>query len=88
VSPTWSRDRRALWRRSGATVIVLSPGQPEPLQLTGSGQAVWELLDVPMDDEELTASLAELYVADEQQVSCDLRPFLERLAAAGVLARS
>lgn len=85
MTSRWSRDPRALWRRSGDRVIVLTPDRDDPLVLTGVGCASWELLAAPMVEGELFATLGELYGVDDDQVAGDLVPFLEQLAAAGAV---
>jgi hypothetical protein len=82
----WVRDPAVLWRRSSDRIVVLPPGRTEPLLLEGTGAAAFELLDVPASVEELAATFAEVTGSDRAVIAGDLWPFLEELAAEGVLA--
>jgi hypothetical protein len=80
-SPRWRRHPRALWRRSGARVVVLPPAHDEPLLLEGSGSAIWELLESPIDETELIEVLADAAGEDPAEIGPQVRTFLEALAA-------
>jgi hypothetical protein len=82
----WVRDPAVLWRRSSDRIVVLPPGRTEPLLLEGTGAAAFELLDVPASVEELAATFAEVTGSDRAVIAGDLGPFLQELAAEGVLA--
>jgi hypothetical protein len=80
-SPRWRRHPRALWRRSGVRVVVLPPAHDEPLLLEGAGSAIWELLEVPIDETELIEVLADAAGEDPAEIGPQVRTFLAALAA-------
>lgn len=82
MSPIWSRDPRALWRRSGQRVIVLCGYDRQPFVLAGTGLVLWALLEDPIEQEELVAELALAYGTDAAIVEAQVLPFLEELVAA------
>jgi hypothetical protein len=84
---TWRRAPRALWRRSSDRTVVLRPGHEEPLLLSGAGQAIWELLEEPVDEHDLVAVLVDATQADPDQVANDVSAFLARLAEEGAVMR-
>jgi hypothetical protein len=84
---TWRRAPRALWRRSSDRTVVLSPGHDEPLVLSGTGQAIWELLDEPIEEHELVAVLVDATQANPDAIAGDVRTFLARLAQEGAAIR-
>jgi hypothetical protein len=84
---TWRRAPRALWRRSSDRTVVLSPGRDEPLVLSGAGQAIWEVLDEPIEEHDLVAVLVDTTQADPDQVANDVGTFLARLAEEGAVIR-
>jgi hypothetical protein len=83
---TWHRAPGAVWRRSSDRTLVLCPGHDEPLVLSGAGQAIWELLDEPIGEDDLLATLSDATDADPDQVAADVRAFLTRLADEGAAA--
>jgi hypothetical protein len=84
---TWCRAPSALWRRSSDRVVVLRPGNEEPLVLSGAGPAIWEHLDEPIDEHDLVAILVNATRADPDQVANDVGIFLGRLAEEGAVIR-
>ena len=54
----WRRDPAALHRRTARGPLVLAPDADEPIVLTGTAAAVWDLLDVPRDEHVLADLLA------------------------------
>jgi hypothetical protein len=73
----------ALWRRVLDGVLVLAPGQDEPLLITPPGDVVWQLLADPITVDELTEELAELYETPAATVRADLEPVLAVLGESG-----
>jgi hypothetical protein len=87
IAFTWRRVPNALWRRSSDRTVVLRPGYEEPLVLSGAGQAIWELLDQPIDEHDIVAVLVDATQADPVQVADDVGTFLARLAEEGAVIR-
>lgn len=86
VSTTrWRRCPEALWRRSLDAVIVLAPAHADPIMLTGSGPALWELLVEPGTVAQLATVLARDHAADPAEVEADIAPVIEQLAEAGAI---
>ena len=79
VEPRWRRRPDALWRRSLDAVLVLAAGADEPVPLTGTGPAVWELLAEPCTVPQLAAVLSEGFDAEPATVEADLRPMIDEL---------
>lgn len=84
-APRWSRQPRALWRRSSDRIIVLPPEQAEPLLLEGTGTLIWELLEHPMEEHTLVDLLARATTAEQAIIAPEVRSFLTRLAAEHVV---
>ena len=66
-------------------MIVLAPGADEPVTVTGSGLAVWDLLDRPRSTDGLVAELSERFAADPATIRADVEALVGRLAEAGAL---
>lgn len=81
----WSRHPAALWRRSAGRVVLLPPGDDEPVVLSATGAAIWEVLDRPRTTEQLTTDLAEVFQADPARIRADVEPFLDELHARGAI---
>jgi hypothetical protein len=79
------RVASVLWRRSGAAVLFLPPGAPDPLTLTGSGPEIWELLLEPRTLDALVTLLATAHGADRNQVRADIEPVLDQLLTSGAI---
>jgi hypothetical protein len=82
------RHPGVLWRRSLDAVVLLPPGNAESYTLGGTGPVIWELLGDWRSEEDLVASLAEMFGADPAVVGRDLAPVLAALSERGALERS
>jgi hypothetical protein len=81
-----SREPAALWRRTFDATLVLPPGRSDLLVLEGSGAVIWNLLESPLDEDELATRLLEFYdEADRDRVVRDVKPFVQRLLEHGAL---
>ena len=87
AAPTWRRDARALWRRSGARFVVLAPEHDEALVLEGTAALTWELLAETIEEGELFSLLGEHFGVTVNQVAEELAPFLEDLLGYGAVCR-
>ena len=76
-----------LWRRVADGVLLLAPDAAGPMILTGSGAAIWELLESPADADEVARRLADIFQTTADQAQADTAPFLAELAVAGVVTR-
>ena len=85
AEPRWRRRPDALWRRSVDAVLVLPAGADEPVTLTGTGPALWELLAEPCTVAQLAAVLADAYDAPIETVEADIAPVVDELARVGAL---
>lgn len=74
-----------LWRRTPAAVVLLAHGSAEPLSLTGSGRALWELLADPVDEAELCRRLADQHGTDAAAIAPDVQRTLDDLARRGAV---
>ena len=85
--PTWRRDTRALWRRSGSRFVVLAPEHEQALVLEGTAALTWELLAEPIEEGELFSLLAEHFGVTRDEVADELAPFLAGLLGFGAVCR-
>ena len=83
----WSRSEGVLWRAVLDDAVVLVPGQPEPLALSG-GASLWALLEVPRTTGDLARALGDQTGARSGDVEAGLQPLLARLAELGAVERS
>lgn len=82
----WRRRPDVLWRRSVEAVILGAASGGDPVTLTGTGAAVWDLLEEPTTLADLVAVLAAEYGADPAVVEHDVAALLADLQALGVVA--
>ena len=59
-------------------VCLFHPDRGEYLNLNTSGSAIWNLLDTPLEREELIARLLDLYEVEEAACRRDTESFLAR----------
>lgn len=59
-------------------VCLFHPDRGEYLNLNASGSAIWNLLDTPLEREELIARLLELFEVEEADCRRDTESFLAR----------
>lgn len=83
----WTRAGDVFWHETLGAVALLPRTAPHPLALTGSGAALWELLETPSTLEELAVELARRFAADPDEVTRDIAPVLLQLAATGAVVR-
>jgi len=88
AAPRWQRDPRALWRRSSARIIVLPPGQEQPLLLEDTAAVIFDLLADPVSTVELAALFSQATGVASTVIARDLTGFLDQLAAERVVLAS
>jgi hypothetical protein len=90
---------RTVWRRASSTAYVESPaGSAQrvvvldldhldlpPYVFEGSAAQVWACLDGDRTESEIVADLAEAYEVPAEVVAGDLRQFVDRLRALGLI---
>lgn len=81
-----ARSPAALTRTGGGRLLVLGATTDRVLTLEGTAHLVWELLAQPASIDELAADLAVAFGVEVDAVVSDLRPLVEHLLDAGVLA--
>ena len=86
--PRWARHPLALWRRSGDRIVVLCPDQDEPLLLTGTGQALWEVLEEPTTTEELVTIMAAVTASSRDGIAGPVHDLLVELASEQAVQRT
>ena len=89
--PTWRHRPDALSRRAGGTVVLLGCSEladDNPVMLSGSAAAVWDLLEFPATLGSLSKELADTYNADRDEVTRGVQALLNRLRSEGLLERS
>lgn len=83
---TWYRRNDAVLQRDTlAGVLLLVPGQDEPVQITPPGDVVWELLAEPATVDGLVVTLADAYGAPAEVVRADVGELLTQLVGLGAL---
>ncbi|HET9441887.1 MAG TPA: PqqD family protein [Acidimicrobiales bacterium] len=80
----WQRVGGAVWREVRAGVLVLAPGQPDPVMLSGTGVMVWDLLAEPASLDELAAAIAGLQAVEPATVLEPLATLLGQLRELGL----
>ena len=85
MSPTWMRAEEVLWREVVDGVLLLAPGEQEPVVLSGSGVLVWERLAEPATGKVLAAWLADAYGQPPDTILEDLLPALADLEDRGLV---
>jgi hypothetical protein len=83
----WQRSPGVVWRRSDTKIALLCPGSDALHLLTGTSAVVWQLLDEPIDEQDLVSALAAGFDADPDDVASTLAPFLQALAEIGAAHR-
>jgi PqqD family protein of HPr-rel-A system len=68
-------------------VVVMNLESGDFFSLTGTARAIWRLIDGTRDRDALLAELASEFAAAPAEIAADLDPFLEALAAAGLIVR-
>ena len=86
TDPAWRAHPDVIWRRSLDALILLPPGDTEPVTVVGSGGAVWAaLLDVAVSIEDLAARLAADFGCDPAEVRSDVETLVRRFSELGVV---
>ncbi|MGB7655911.1 MAG: PqqD family protein [Novosphingobium sp.] len=67
-------------------IVVMSLESGDFFSLTGTGRAIWQLVDGTRDRAALLRDLAEGFTCSEEDIASDVDDFLDRLTAAGLLA--
>ena len=66
-------------------VCLFHPDNAEYLNLNATGSAIWNLLDTPLNAEQLLERLLERYAVDEQACRHDTDQFLSQALERGML---
>lgn len=69
-------------------IVVMSLATGTFFSLSGTGRAIWELLDDHSDRAALLAALSRTYDQDEAAIGVELDEFVASLGAAGLVACS
>ncbi len=75
-----------LWRRTYDRVVMLLPTSGEFVTLKGTGCDLWATLEEPGSLGQLAERLASCYGAPVEQITSDIAPVIEELAACGAVA--
>jgi pyrroloquinoline quinone biosynthesis protein D len=68
-------------------VVVMSLSSGDFFSLTDTAREIWRLIDGSRDRAALLAALTAEFEADPAEIAADLDPFLDQLAAAGLILR-
>lgn len=84
----WTRSAAALWRRTFDRTVLLDWSTGATFNLSATGAAIWDMLEVPASATELARELAPLYEVDVATVERDVRALLEQLHGMQVVTRA
>lgn len=80
-----ARDPRVLWRRGDGQIFVLGPDAEVPRVLTGLLAAVWEVLENPLEVDELAEDLSAALEVPILQAEETVTRVLEELSELGAV---
>lgn len=80
-----ARDPRVLWRRGDGQIFVLGPDAEVPRVLTGLLAAVWEVLENPLEVDELAEDLSAALEVPILQAEETVTRMLEELSELGAV---
>lgn len=83
----FERHPDVLWRSFLGGVLVLAPGQLEPLCVSTPGDLTWLLLAQPSSLDELAADLADLFGLEPDAVRTDILGVLKALLEIAAITR-
>ena len=84
----WIRHEKTLWRTTpGGAAVVLGATDGAPRSLTGSGAALWLLLDEPRTLEELSQKIAPQFGVEVDKVRAAIEPVIAELETATAIRR-
>lgn len=66
-------------------IVVMSLDSGTFFSLTGTGRAIWELLEAQNERARLLAALAEAYAVDEAAIAGEFDAFIASLSEAGLV---
>jgi len=66
-------------------VVVMNLDSGDFFSLAGTARASWELIDGSRDTAAIIAALAGQYAASAEEISAEVRQFLDELEAAGLV---
>ena len=69
-------------------IVVMQLDTGDFFSLTGTGTAIWRLIDGTRDRQALVTDLCSEFGAAEDEVAADVDEFLAKLQGAGLLGRS
>jgi hypothetical protein len=82
---TLRRNPAVLWRKVLDGVLLLAPGQHEPVHITTPGDLLWDGLASPATPAELAHRLAERHDAPEHVIRTDIEGVLLVLIEIGAI---
>jgi coenzyme PQQ synthesis protein D (PqqD) len=77
------RSPKALFRRVGGDIILATPGREDFDSLSSTASTAWELLETPMDLDELVKQLALEYRMEAHSIVSDVASLLLDLLRRG-----
>jgi hypothetical protein len=81
----WQRDPATLWRRVGDSLVLLAPGQAQPVGVVGSAGVLWDLLAAPVSVAELSERLADSYGTERADLEASVLETLRALQSVGAI---
>ena len=81
----YRRSPEVLWRSTPSGVVILPPGEREPLLLESTGIALWEVLAKPVTLDAAAQALADAYGVEPNRVAVDIEPVIDVLVRRGVI---
>lgn len=79
------RSEEVLWRRTARDVVALALDGEDPVVLSGAGLLLWELLEEPVQADELYGVLADVHGIALEVVLEEAEPVVEELIRLGIV---
>jgi hypothetical protein len=86
MSAISKRDDRFTEADIDHEIVIMRLDNGEFFSLSGTGAAIWRLIDGHRDRHALAAAAASEFDADEGEILADVNEFLARLTETGLLA--
>lgn len=84
----FTRAPTALWTELDGQFLLMSVESGAYFEVAGIGSAIWHLLEDPRSEAEIVDHVTQRYRVDHETCARDVRAFIERLLAAGMITQT
>ena len=81
----YRQNHQIAWRRIRGEAVLLDPLKGVVFVLNGVGSHIWEILEEPRPEVEITHTLVRELGVDETRVASDVTHFLHELTTRGLI---